>query len=115
MQGLFLITYQCCTSSKKFDKLHIVVCTYKTIKMCYICNRETCICLSGRPTTKIVNQYIKRLNIILDKHSLVLPKVEVDNILQERDILNDWLEHKPVCDIKMTILKCTKIIYKYIF
>jgi hypothetical protein len=83
--------------------------------MCYICKRETCICLSGRPTTKIVKNYINQLNTILDKHSLVLPKNEVDNVLKQRDTLNDWLEHKPVCDIKVTIVKSTQLIYKYIF
>jgi hypothetical protein len=83
--------------------------------MCGICKRETCICLSGRPTTNIVNQYIIKLNKILDKYSLVLPQSEVNAILQQRDVLNDWIEHKPVHDFKLTIVKSTQLIYKYIF
>jgi hypothetical protein len=83
--------------------------------MCGICKRETCICLSGRPTTKIVNQYIIKLNKILDKYSLVLPQSEVNTILQQRDILNDWIEQKHVHDFKLTIVKSTQLIYKYMF
>jgi hypothetical protein len=83
--------------------------------MCKICERSTCICLEGRPTKNIVENYIDKLNIILDKHSTTLHEQDVKHILTLRSQLSDWLENKSSNNFTLTIVKSTQVIYKYIF